>query len=154
MILRLVHPGSPPRGPLDDVARDYQARLGRHHRVEELWLKPSKRSDTALALAEEAERISSAVKDRDLLVLLDRTGRMMSSEQLSVRFETWLGSSHQSVVFALGSACGLASSLRRLPRVESISFGMITLPHDLARVILWEQLYRASSILRGEPYHK
>jgi 23S rRNA (pseudouridine1915-N3)-methyltransferase len=154
VILRLVHPGTPPRGPLDEVARDYQTRLGRHHRVEELWLKPSKRAETALALAEEAERIASSLKERDHLVLLDRSGRMMSSEQLASRFEVWLGASHHAVVFALGSACGLDPSLRTHPRVESISFGMVTLPHDLARVVLWEQLYRASTILRGEPYHK
>ena len=57
------------------------------------------------------------------------------------------------VVFALGSAHGLHG--RVIERAdETWSFGPATLPHDLARTVLWEQLYRASTILRGEPYHK
>lgn len=153
MILRLVHPGSANRGPLDEAARDYQARLSRHLRVDEVWLKPSRRSEPDLALAEEAERITSNLKDRDHLVLLDRTGTATSSERLAERLESWMGEGHHAIVFALGSAHGLHPSLRR-PGVERVSFGPLTLPHDLARVVLWEQLYRALTIVRGEPYHK
>lgn len=153
MILRLLHPGSAGRGPLDEAAKDYQARLSRHLRVDEVWLKPSRRAEPELALAEEAERIGAAIKDRDHLVLLDRTGTATSSERLAERLQSWMGEGHHAVVFALGSAHGLHASLRK-PGVERLSFGPLTLPHDLARVVLWEQLYRALTIARGEPYHK
>jgi 23S rRNA (pseudouridine1915-N3)-methyltransferase len=154
LILRLVHPGAKPRGPLDDAAADYQTRLGRHFRVEEIWVKPSKRPEVGPALAEEADRIVGSLRDRDHLVLLDRVGPALSSEQLAARLDSWMQAGHGAVVFALGSASGLGASLRTRPRVDAISFGPLTLPHDLARLVLWEQLYRASTILRGEPYHK
>jgi len=153
VILRLVHPGSAAKGPLDEAARDYQARLSRHLRIDEVWLKPSRRAEADLALAEEAERIAATVKERDHLVLLDRTGTATSSERLAGRLQAWMGEGHHAVVFALGSAHGLHDALRK-PGVERLSFGPLTLPHDLARVVLWEQLYRALTIVRGEPYHK
>jgi 23S rRNA (pseudouridine1915-N3)-methyltransferase len=86
-------------------------------------------------------------------VALDRTGKALSSEGLSERLAAWMQAGHGAIVLALGSARGLAPEV--LARAEErLSFGPMTLPHDLARVVLWEQLYRASTILRGEPYHK
>jgi len=153
VILRLVHPGSAARGPLDEAARDYLGRLGRHHRVEEVWLRPSKRVEAGPALAEEAGLILQTLRDRDRLVALDRTGKACSSEGLAERLAAWMQAGHGAIVLALGSARGLGAEV--LARAdERLSFGPMTLPHDLARVVLWEQLYRASTILRGEPYHK
>jgi len=153
LILRLVHPGSAAKGPLDQAARDYQARLGRGFRVEETWLRASRRADPKTALAEEGERLLQAVHERDRLVALDRTGVALSSEALAERLAAWMQAGHAAVVFALGSASGLGEVVRQRAH-ERWSFGPLTLPHDLARVVLWEQLYRASTILRGEPYHK
>ncbi len=153
MILRLVHPGSAPKGALEDAARDYRQRIERNFRVEETWVRASKGEDRLTALAEEGERILANVRDRDRLVALDRTGKALSSEALAVRLEAWMQARHTAVVFALGSASGLAEGVVAKAH-ERLSFGPLTLPHDLARVVLWEQLYRASTILRGEPYHK
>lgn len=153
MILRLVHPGTAPRGPLEEAARDYRARLERTFRVEETWLRASRLDDRRQALDEEAERILGAVRDRDRLVALDRTGQALSSEALAERLAAWMGARHGAIVFALGSASGLSPEVLRGAH-ERWSFGPLTLPHDLARVVLWEQLYRAHTIVRGEPYHK
>lgn len=153
MILRLVHPGSAPKGALEEAARDYRQRLERVYRVEETWVRAAKGDDRIAALAEEGERILANVRERDRLVALDRTGKALSSEALATRLEAWMQARHTAVVFALGSASGLADTVVTKAH-ERISFGPLTLPHDLARVVLWEQLYRASTILRGEPYHK
>lgn len=153
MILRLVHPGSAARGPLDEAARDYQARLGRSYRVEETWVRASRREERMAALAEEAERLLGAVRDRDRLVALDRQGRALASEALAERLAAWMQAGHPAVVFALGSASGLAPQVTERAH-ERWSFGPLTLPHDLARVVLWEQLYRAATIIQGVPYHK
>lgn len=154
MIFRLIHPGSAPKGALEDAAQDYMKRIKRHYRVEEAWVKPSKHPEVDLALEEEAERIRGLLKGRDLLVMLDRTGKPWSSEELAQRLETWMGAGYQSVNFAIGSAHGLSPSLQQTRPLERWSFGPLTLAHDLARVVLWEQVYRAGTILRGEPYHK
>jgi 23S rRNA (pseudouridine1915-N3)-methyltransferase len=153
VILRLVHAGSAPKGALDEAAREYQARLTRVFRVEETWLKPARKGDREAALAEEAARLCGAVRERERLVALDRGAAALSSEALADRLAAWMQAGHPAVVFALGSAWGLGREV--LARAhESWSFGPLTLPHDLARVVLWEQLYRALSILKGEPYHK
>jgi len=65
----------------------------------------------------------------------------------------WMNSGARAIVFALGGPWGLSDAVRKRARV-SLSLGPLTLPHELARVVLWEQLYRAGTILRGEPYHK
>ncbi|MGM0577404.1 MAG: 23S rRNA (pseudouridine(1915)-N(3))-methyltransferase RlmH [Myxococcota bacterium] len=158
MILRLAHPGRAPSGPLDEAAHDYQRRLRRHLRVDEAWvraerLREESPSTVAGALATEAERLLAKVGPRDRLVALAIDGDAWSSEDLARRLQGWMSSGARAVVFALGSAHGLGEDvLRRADHRWSL--GRLTLPHDLARVVLWEQLYRASTILRGEPYHK
>ncbi|MCC6621051.1 MAG: 23S rRNA (pseudouridine(1915)-N(3))-methyltransferase RlmH [Deltaproteobacteria bacterium] len=153
MIIRLVHPGAASRGPLDEAARDYRDRVARVTRVEEVWLKPSRRPDPAMALAEEAERILATLRERDRLVALDRGGRAWTSPEVAKRIDAWSQLGLGALVVAIGSASGLAPTV--LERAdEKWSFGPLTLPHDLARVVFWEQMYRGFSILRGEPYHK
>jgi 23S rRNA (pseudouridine1915-N3)-methyltransferase len=86
------------------------------------------------------------------LIACDRGGRTLSSEQ----FAEWLRDRRDTardVAFAIGGAFGLAESVRR--RAEfSLALSPWTLPHELARLVLAEQLYRAGTIVRGEPYHK
>lgn len=153
MIIRLVHPGTAPRGPLDAAALEYKERVARVTRTDEVWVKASKRPNPATALAEEAERILATMKERDRLVALDRTGKALASDALAKRIDAWSQLGLGAVVFTLGSAHGLAPEV--LARAdEALSFGPLTLPHDLARVVFWEQIYRGYSIIRGEPYHK
>ena len=158
MILRLVHPARSLSGPLDVAARDYQKRLARHLRVDEHYVKPARiKSEDASsvrgAILQEGERILAAVGPRDILVALEVTGASESSVALAKRLDGWMSSGARAVVFALGGPWGLSDAVRARARV-SLSLGPLTLPHELARVVLWEQLYRAGTILRGEPYHK
>ncbi|PIE18984.1 MAG: 23S rRNA (pseudouridine(1915)-N(3))-methyltransferase RlmH [Proteobacteria bacterium] len=152
MILRLLHPGGAGKGPLGDAAADYRARLSRRLRAEELYVKASRQRDRARALAEEADRMRAVTRPRDRLVALVIGERPWSSEDLATRLQRWMGGGYGAVCFLLGSADGLAPQLARQAH-ERWSFGPMTLPHDLARVVLWEQLYRASTIVHGEPYH-
>jgi len=153
MILRLLHPGTAGRGPLSDAAEEYKRRLGRHFRVEEDFLKASAHKLTAVALAEEADRLRAALRPRQRLVVLAVEGRPWSSPVIAEKLKTWMESGLTGVAFALGSAEGLDPAFVAAAD-DRWSFGPLTLPHDLARVVLWEQLYRAGTILRGEPYHK
>lgn len=152
MILRLVHPGRPFTGPLADAAADYRRRVDRHLRTEEVLVKPE-RPDRPGALDVEAERVLSRVGPRDHLVALLVDGDAWSSEELARRLERWLLAGPPATVLALGSASGLGREVVAAAR-ERWSLGPLTLPHDLARVVVWEQVYRAGAILRGEPYHR
>jgi 23S rRNA (pseudouridine1915-N3)-methyltransferase len=104
-------------------------------------------------LAAESERLLKRVPSGAYVVALDRErGEALSSEKLSRRLDSLATSGRGHVAFVLGGPLGLASEV--LDRADArISFGPITLPHALARVVLLEQLYRAVKIRRGERYH-
>lgn len=87
------------------------------------------------------------------VVLLDIQGRETSSPQLADKLETLAVQGVSHVVFIIGGSDGVTSAVRAKSD-ERLSFGPITLPHNLARVVLLEQIYRAHKIIRHEPYHK
>ena len=148
MILRLLHPGSGPSGPLGDVARDYQTRLKRHLRVEERYVRPSRSRG-----GNEASKLLASHRPGDLLVALDVGGKPLSSEALASQMQGWMTRGVKVVHLAVGAAEGLSEEV--LQRADlRWSLGAATLPHDLAMVVMWEQLYRGLTIIRGEPYHK
>jgi 23S rRNA (pseudouridine1915-N3)-methyltransferase len=110
-------------------------------------------ADRERALRAEGERIARLLRDRDGVVALDRTGQMWPSEGWSEQYQRLVGKGYGRLVFLIGGSFGLDSSL--LQRADlRWSFGPITLPHQLARIVLMEQLYRGIRIARGEPYHK
>ncbi len=104
-------------------------------------------------LAQEADRIEKLLRDRDAIVALDIRGKALTSEEWSKRFVQLQSGGYGRIVFLLGGSMGLADRLLKRA-VFRWSFGPITLPHQLARVVLLEQLYRGIKIARGEPYHK
>jgi 23S rRNA (pseudouridine1915-N3)-methyltransferase len=122
------------RPPFADDIQHYQKLLARHARVE-------------LVEVREDEQVGRRVPDRAYVSLLDREGEELDSVALS----GWLEQRRQSgqdLCFVVGGPYGLD-----LDGVHRLSLGKVTLPHQLARVVLLEQLYRAHKILAGEPYH-
>ena len=87
------------------------------------------------------------------IILLDIQGKQASSTQLADKLETLAVKGVSHVVFVIGGSDGVTPAVRARCN-ERLSFGPITLPHNLARVVLLEQVYRAHKIMRGEPYHK
>ncbi len=123
------------RPPFADDVRHYQGLLARHARVE-------------LAEVRENEQVARRIPERGFLSLLDREGEAMDSVAFS-RFLETRRQSGMDLCFVVGGPFGL-----QLDHVDHrLSFGPLTLPHQLARVVLLEQLYRAHKILAGEPYH-
>lgn len=103
--------------------------------------------------AREGERVLAQVKSDAHVIALDVGGELWNSEELAAsldRLGTY-GMSH--VVFVIGGSHGLADSVLRRAQ-QRLSFGRMTLPHQLMRLVLAEQIYRAVKINRGEPYHK
>ena len=160
MRFTLLHPGTAGRGPLADAAADYLARLRRNPALEvgEVFVKPVKlrrESDAEVqqALDTEASRVLAKLSSSDLVVALDRTGEAWSSAQWANAIRRWRDDGRRVVALVLGSPHGLSRQL--LKRADKrLSFGPLTLPHELARVVLWEQVYRAHAIIAGTPYHK
>jgi 23S rRNA (pseudouridine1915-N3)-methyltransferase len=136
-----------------DAADDYAGRLKRYVTFHEREVREASRAPNAVAqLADEARRLGSKIAPGTTLVALTRDGAGWSSRDLATQIERWLIAS-RSVALVIGGSSGLdASFLARADRRWSL--GPLTLPHELARVIVLEQLYRGFTILRGEPYHK
>jgi len=102
---------------------------------------------------EEAVGLGAAVPEIAAIVALDATGEVLSSPQLAARLERWRDAGTPAVAFLIGGADGLADSLQRRATLR-LAFGTATWPHQLVRIMLLEQLYRAMTILSGHPYHR
>ena len=129
------------RAPADDYLR----RLGRHDTVEEFEVRE-------VGLEQEASRLEAKLPPGAFVVALDRAGRQFSSEALAQQLDGWRLAA-RPVACLIGGSHGLHQRLLRAAGLRW-SLGLLTLPHELARVVVLEQLYRAGTILRGEPYHK
>ena len=136
-----------------EACDDYLRRLGRHVKFREVEVREASRAPGVDAQrAEEAARLEARIPTGARLVALARQGGAWSSEELARRLGRWLREG-RPVALAIGGSRGLAPELIA-GASDRWSLGPLTLPHELARVVVAEQLYRAGTILRGEPYHK
>lgn len=132
---------------------DYLRRLSRVLAVREREVREAGRAGSvARQRAAEGERLLAAIPPGAAVTLLDLDGAAWSSEQLAEHVDTWRHSGRDRAVI-IGGAVGVDASVRA--RADTVwSLGPLTLPHELARVVVVEQLYRATTILQGTPYHK
>jgi len=118
--------------------------------VREVREVPLRGRAAAEVLRDEGRRLLSELSPGGVTVALDAVGRTYDSEAFATRLRTW--SEAGAVTFVVGGSLGLADEVKAAAR-ESLSLSALTLPHQLARVVLAEQLFRALKILRGETYH-
>lgn len=159
MKITLVCVGKLKERYLTEAVEEYSKRLGRYCFLEVVEVADEKTPDHASAAEEdmikkrEGERILKAVKDNSYCIALAIEGKMLSSEELAKRIDTLgiAGTSH--ITFIIGGSLGLSEEV--LKRADyQLSFSRMTFPHQLMRVILLEQIYRAYRIISNEPYHK
>lgn len=132
---------------------EYLARIRRHAEIREVEVREAGRAGSAeVQRREEGKRLRAALPDRVVRVALAVDGRAWTSEEFAAQFRTWREASHD-VAFLVGGAVGLDEALEDAAEVRW-SLGPLTLPHELARVVVVEQVYRACTILQGTPYHK
>lgn len=136
-----------------DAADEYLKRLSRYAKVDVVELPDRDISrDRAAARKAEGETILKAIPGGYRVFALDENGTEHTSEELAKGLERLMVQGVSSVAFVVGGSAGLDPAV--LARADgSISLSRMTLPHQLARVVLLEQVYRAFRIMRGEPYH-
>ena len=135
------------------MADDYARRLGRYVTLREVEVKEASRAPTpGSQRVEEARRLSARVPAGGVLVALARVGTGWTSEELAKQVTRWQLAA-RPVALAIGGSHGLGDELIARASIRW-SLGPLTLPHELARVLVLEQLYRAFTILAGEKYHK
>jgi len=141
------------------AVEEYSKRLSGYCRLDIVELPDEKTPDNAseqmnTAIKDkEGERILAAVKQNDYVIALAIDGKQMDSVELSQYIERLGIAGKSSIVFVIGGSLGLSKAV--LDRADyKLSFSKMTFPHQLMRVILLEQVYRAYRIMKNEPYHK
>ncbi len=139
-----------------DACAEYAKRLGAYGKVElreVADIDPAKAGGVEASRRREGEAILAAVPQRSHMILLAIDGKQRSSEDFSTHLDELALRGKSDLSFVIGGSDGVSAEVRARAD-ETFSFGPITLPHNLARVVLLEQIYRACKISRGEPYHK
>ena len=134
--------------------RDRAAKSGRAlgiRDIEVIEVRDSRARETERRTLEESIALASVIPD--VTVALDGRGDSLSSESFAGRLRAWSDAGRASVFFAIGGADGLGEVLRERADL-TLAFGTVTWPHQLVRIMLLEQIYRAFTILSGHPYHR
>lgn len=158
MKVKIISVGKLKEKYLKDGISEYVKRLSRFAQVELIELVDEKTPDNASEkeneqiLLKEGQRILAKLSERDFVFAMAIEGKLISSEGLSETFERAMQQS-STLVFIIGGSLGLAPKVKKRAN-ELISFGRITLPHQLMRLVLAEQIYRGFMIREGSPYHK
>lgn len=143
MKIKIAWIGKTKEPAIQSLTDEYLQRIARYAQVEGIPLR-----DEMALLGLSADRGGSKPK----LVLLDGKGKQLSSEELAKFLDEHQHCSPQPLLFAIGPADGFSDAARRASTL-TISLGKMTFAHEIARVVLLEQIYRAFTILKGHPYH-
>ncbi|WP_248929291.1 23S rRNA (pseudouridine(1915)-N(3))-methyltransferase RlmH [Paenibacillus hamazuiensis] len=159
MQIQIVAVGKLKEAYLVQGIAEYTKRLGPYAKLQIVEVPDEKAPETMSPAEErqvrerEGERILAALRPDTFVVALAIDGKALSSEELASRLQELATYGRSQVAFVIGGSLGLAPAV--LTRAElKLSFGRMTLPHQLMRLVLVEQVYRAMKIMRGEPYHK
>lgn len=142
-----------------DAVAEYQKRLGRYCRFQIAEVRDEAAPDapsageTAQILEKEGARLLEKIPSGAYVIALCIEGRQLSSEALADKLQTLALSGQSRVCFVIGGSFGLSDAVKRRADFQ-LSFSPMTFPHQLMRVILSEQIYRAYTILSGQKYHK
>ena len=152
MRIRIIWTGKTRDARLRALIGDYAERLSHFVRFEVTELRELGRTDKT-GIDKESKRISDALRPASVTVLLDPDGTEWTSQQLAAEVQSWEGNGIKEVAFVVGGPSGVADDLKsRADKRWSLS--RLTLTHEMARVLLLEQLYRAYTIVHGLPYQK
>ena len=159
MKIKVVTVGKLKEKYLKDGIAEYSKRISRFAKLEMIELADEKTPDRASEsenqkiLEIEGQRILSKVGDRDFVIALAIEGKTLSSEEFSKQLEEASIKGFSTITFIIGGSLGLSSAVKKRANLP-VSFGRLTLPHQLMRLVLAEQIYRAFTIQQGSPYHK
>lgn len=140
MKLRILAIGKIKSRPVQEIVEGYLARIGHYALID------------AVAMRDDARALSK-IKPGDCVVVLDIKGRQMSSEEFARFFAKHMNDGTKRIVFVIGGQDGISDMIIRRANLK-LSFSQMTFPHELMQAILLEQIYRAYTIMKGEPYHR
>ena len=159
MKVKIIAVGKLKEKYLKDGIAEYGKRMSRFAKFEIVELPDEKTPDNASdaqnhqIMEKEGERILAKISDRDYVIVLAIEGKQLPSEEFSKVIADATLRGYSDIVFVIGGSLGLADKVKKRANLK-LSFGLLTLPHQLMRLVLAEQIYRAFMIQQGSPYHK
>jgi 23S rRNA (pseudouridine1915-N3)-methyltransferase len=155
MQIRVICIGTLKETRLSPLLEEYLRRVKRYNPAEILEItekKEWKKLDREARKKVEAEAFLSVIRPGEITIRLDEHGKMVSSTELAAQLQKWMNSAPKSLNFLVGGPYGFSDELKQAVP-EALSLSKLTFTHDMVRLFMLEQLYRAFTILHGEPYH-
>ncbi len=134
------------------LVKEYEKRLLKYTKFELIEIPDSSTDDPVVCKRQEKEKILKVISEKDYIITLEIEGRMYNSNEFAHLIEQTL-IHHPQITFIIGGSYGLDEEIKKLAKM-SLSFSPLTFPHQLFRVLLLEQIYRAYTIMNHEKYHK
>ncbi|MBS1008727.1 23S rRNA (pseudouridine(1915)-N(3))-methyltransferase RlmH [Leuconostoc suionicum] len=159
MNIKLITVGKLKEKYLKEGIAEYTKRLSRFCKFQVVELIDEKTPENASEaqnnqiMAKEGERIQAKIGSRDYVIVLAIEGKQFPSEEFSQKLEAIAVNGYSDITFIIGGSLGLSKEIKQRANLK-MSFGLLTLPHQLMRLVLIEQVYRAFMIQQGSPYHK
>ncbi len=159
MNIRILCVGKIKEKYFTEAIREYTKRLGRYAKLEIVEVPDEKTPEGAseheeeLIRIKEGERLLAKIRDTDYVITLAIKGRKHTSESFSKELEKLMNTGKSTIDFVIGGSLGTSDAILKRSD-DTISFSDMTFPHQLMRVVLLEQVYRAFRIMKNEPYHK
>ena len=147
------------QGPETELSGRYSKRATQTGRalglrdIDVIEIRESRAPDAGKRMIEESIALANVIPQGAAVTLLDPRGETLDSGAIAAKLSEWRGNARTAAVFVIGGPDGLAPSLAQQADLK-LAFGAATWPHQLVRVMLLEQLYRATTILTGHPYHR
>ena len=141
-----------------DAIKEYEKRLGAYIKLNTIEINDEKvkvenDSEIALAMEKEGNNILSKIKDTQYVITLEILGKSISREQFASKIDNLMLTGKRDIVLVIGGSYGLSDSVKKRSDY-ALSFSKMTFPHQMMRVVLLEQVYRAYRIITGASYHK
>lgn len=158
MNVKVITIGNIKESYIRDGIAEFKKRIKPYANLEEIELKETLITDESCsniekALDDEADKILSKISNRDYVIALDVKGRQYDSEEFSKKLEELKIDGYNDFVYIIGSSYGLSEKIKNRANLK-LSFSKLTFPHQLMKLILFEQIYRWIKISKNEPYHK
>lgn len=151
-MIKLITVGQIKEKYLKEAIEEYKKRISKYTNIEIIEVKDEGLVEEEKAKNKEAEKINKHISDRDYLITLEIEGQQMTSPDFAKKIDNIL-IENSNIVFIIGGSYGLSDEIKNKARLH-ISFSKMTFPHQLFRVLLLEQIYRAYKINNNESYHK
>ena len=151
-MIKIITVGQIKEKYLQDAINEYKKRLSKYTNIEVIEVKDEGLVEEVKAIKLEAEKIKKHINDRDYIVTLEIEGKQMTSVEFANKIDN-IFIENSNVDFIIGGSYGLSDDIKNMSRLH-LSFSKMTFPHQLFRVLLLEQIYRAYKINNNESYHK